>query len=327
MVAVTQTMQGLSAFILELDPARASWARLRERAREPAEELERQLQRLRDQLAAKVAEEGEGSRAARLDAALHQAAAALEEIQEALREKVDPAQWRALYAKLAASYEQMRKLVDALPQPVPAAAAPRISRTNLARSVFHAGSGLFAALVYHFLLTRPQAIMVMGSLAAIFVGLEIARRRSPAFNDVLMRSAIIKVIARPHEYSRINSATYFGVGLLIAAITCPKVAVELGCVVLAVADPIASTFGRRFGRTKLYRDKSFVGSAAFFGSALLASAAYLVLLHPQVASPWLVAAGAGLVGAVVELYTTRLDDNLSIPLSVALATAVLLAAG
>lgn len=324
MAALSQTMEGLSQLILDLDPARASWARLAERAKEPAEELRRQLERLRAQLAARVAEDGEGSRAARLDAALTQASAALSELQEALSEKVDPARWRALYATLAASYEQMRRLVDALPQPVPAAPAPRISRTNLVRSLFHMGSGLFAALLYHFALTRGQAIVVMGALVVLFVGLEVARRRSSAFNDFLMRGALIKVIARPHEYFRVNSSTYFVIGLLIAAITCPKVAVELGCLVLAVADPVASTLGRRFGKTKLYRDKSFIGTAAFLGAALLASAAYLAILHPEAGRLWMVAGLAALVGALAELYTTRLDDNLTIPLSVALAASVLL---
>lgn len=324
MTALAQTMEGMSQLILDLDPARTTWSRIAERAREPAEELRRQVDRIRAQLAAKVAEEGVGSPAERLDAALERASAALHELQEALSDNADPAKWRALYTKLAASYEQMRRLVHALPQPVPAAPAPRISRTNLSRSLFHMGSGLFAALLYHFALTREQAIVVMGALVTVFVGLELARRRSAAFNDVLMRSPLIKAIARPHEYSRVNSATYFGVGLLVAAIACPKVAVELGCVVLAVADPVASTLGRRFGRTKLYRDKSLVGTAAFFGAALAAGAGYLALLYPSLPAMALAAAVAALVGALAELFTTRLDDNLTIPLSVALSVALVL---
>lgn len=324
MAAFDGTMDGLSQLILDLDPARTTWAKFAARARGQIEELHRQMQRMRDELAARVATEGDASAAGRLDAALETAGATLAELRQAVGEKTDPTRWRQLYARLASSYEEMRRLVDALPQPVSAGSTPRISRTNLSRAAFHVGSGLFAALLYHFMLSRPQAILLMAVLTTTFLSVEYARRRSSAFNDFLMGSHLIRVIARPHEYFRVNSATYFGIGLLLAAIFAPKPAVELGCVVLAVADPIASTLGRRFGKKKLYRDKSWVGTSAFFGAGLLAGLAYLRVLHPELGQPLAVAALAAAAGAAAELLTTRLDDNLTVPLTTALALSLLI---
>lgn len=316
-------MDGLSQLILDLDPARTTWSVFAQRAKGPIEELVRQVQRRRQELAAKVEKAGEDSKEARLDAALASASATLDELRQALGDKVDPARWRSLYARLGSSYEELRRLIDALPQPVPAGATPRISRTNYSRAAFHVGSGLFAALLYHFMLSRPQAIALMAVLSTLFLSVEYARRKSSRFNDFLMASHLIRVIARPHEYFRVNSATYFGIGLLLAAIFSPKPAVELGCVVLAVADPVASTLGRRYGKTKIYRDKSWVGTSAFVVAGFLASYAYLTLLHPEIGSVLLVAGVAGLAGAVAETFTSRLDDNLTIPLGTALALALI----
>lgn len=316
-------MDGLSQLILDLDPARTTWANFAARAPDPIEELSAQMHRLRTEIAARRHSEEPSSATLKLDAALEQAALTLAELRHALEDKVDAAQWRNFYARLGSSYEEMRRLVDALPQPVPAGATARISRMNFTRAGFHVGSGIFSALLYHFFLTRPQGILLISVLVFGFLSMEVARRRWPSFNDLLMASPLIKSIARPHEYVRINSSTYFGIGLLLATITCPKVAVELGCVVLAIGDPVASTLGRRFGSLKLYRDKSWVGFVAFFVSGGLSCLAYLTLLHPDMANPARIALVAASAGAVAELLTTRLDDNLTIPLTTALAASLL----
>ncbi len=316
-------MDGLSRLILDLDPARTTWAGFADQARDPIEELATQMHRLRSEIAARRHSETPSPATQKLDAALEQAAITLAELGHALEDKVDAAQWRNFYARLGASYEEMRRLVDALPQPVPAGATPKISRMNFTRAGFHVGSGIFSALLYHYFLTRPQGIVVISVLVGSFLSMEVARRRWPKFNDFLMASPLIKSIARPHEYVRINSSTYFGIGLLLATITCPKVAVELGCVVLAIGDPVASTLGRRYGSFKLYRDKSWVGFIAFFVAGAAACFAYLALLHPDMANPARIGLVAAAAGAVAELLTTRLDDNLTIPLATALAASLL----
>lgn len=313
--ALTETMDGLSQLILDLDPARTTWARIRDRAKAPTEELARKLERVKKDVAARF----EGPDLTRANEALARASALVAELQVALTEHVDGARWRSLYARLAQSYEEIRALLAAVPTTVPERPVARISRTNLSRSFFHAVMGLGAALLYHFVLTRTQAIVIMATVVTVFSGLELGRRRWTALNDFLMRLPFIKVIARPHEYFRVNSATYFAFGLLIAALTFPQAAVELGCVILAVADPLASTLGRRFGRTKLYRDKSLVGTGAFIGAGALAGAVYLELLFPGLEGAGfavLLAVGAA---AAAELFTSRLDDNLTVPLAAALA--------
>jgi dolichol kinase len=106
----------------------------------------------------------------------------------------------------------------------------------------------------------------------------------------------------------------------------PKPAIELGTLVLAFGDPAASLVGKRWGKRKLVADKSLAGSLAFFLVSAVLCAAFVWWRVP-VDSLW---QGARLVlavaaaGALTELASTKLNDNLSIPLCAGLVAALVL---
>jgi dolichol kinase len=89
-----------------------------------------------------------------------------------------------------------------------------------------------------------------------------------------------------------------------------------------VADPAAGIVGRRLGRIRLRARRSLEGTLAFLAAGTLAALASLTVFH---AIPWperlMVALVGAAAGALAELFTTRLDDNLTIPLTVAGAAA------
>ena len=96
-------------------------------------------------------------------------------------------------------------------------------------------------------------------------------------------------------------------------------AASVALMVLAVGDPTAALIGRRFGRIRLVHGRSLEGSLAFFGAGVLMALAGLLIYYPML-SWWTLAALAGfgaLCGAVAELFSRRIDDNLSIPVSAA----------
>jgi dolichol kinase len=74
--------------------------------------------------------------------------------------------------------------------------------------------------------------------------------------------------------------------------------------------------GKRWGRWKLLGEKSLLGTLGFFGATLVATAVFLLLVAPGlgVLSILGICAAVALVGAVTELLSSRLDDNLTIPL-------------
>jgi dolichol kinase len=192
--------------------------------------------------------------------------------------------------------------------------------TNYWRNAFHVGSGVGALLAFEHVLTPGSARALAGAAFTLGWSLEISRVFSPAVNRFCMW--IFQKVAHPHEAIRVNSATWFTSAVLAIAWFAPDLHGGLGLLVLAVGDPAAAVVGKRWGRRRFSNGKSLAGSLGFAGAAGIASAAYLALWHPELgaAATLALAAVAATSGALVELWSGRVDDNLTIPVGVAAAT-------
>ncbi len=233
------------------------------------------------------------------------------------RAKLARREWRAGFKRLQPAYGELAGRLGSIQVEV-----PKLRPTNLKRSLVHALSGVLALVSIQFFMNRTGLIITAGSLAVVAVVLEIGRRISPPLNAALMRG--LGPIAHPHEYTRINSATWYATALLILSVTLPDlVAASVAVLVLALADPAAATIGRRFGRVKLFANRSLEGSLTFLVVAFLATLGVLGNFGPDMLSFGAATAVAGiaaLVGALVELFTRGIDDNFTIPLGVGFAT-------
>lgn len=317
-LALSALIDDLSRLVLVIDPARASWDELREKARQECARLLDRIEAFRQEAVPQRANP-------RLEATLAAAAQDVSELSSALGDESGVERWRLLYGRLARRYEALVGCARELGELVSAPnAGRRISPTNYVRNAFHVAGGLTAALAYHFLLDRAGALLIMGLLAGTFTVLELFRRRSRRVNDVLMRVPFFRRIARPHEYYAVNSSTWYAWGILLAVVFFPRTAVELACLVLGFADPLASIVGRRVGGLKLFRDRSLAGSATFFGVAALVSLVFLGVLYPTMGLGLMLPLvfGVALAGTLAEVFSTKLDDNLTIPVASGLAAAL-----
>ncbi len=203
--------------------------------------------------------------------------------------------------------------------------APPIRATNYTRSIFHVCSALFALAMLRWLPGRAWVIGVSAAFAVAGWTMEFARRRSPAVNERLM--AVFAPVAHPHERHGINSSTWYVTALLLLGLFAPLRATEIGVVVLGIADPAAGLIGRRFGKTRLRANRSLEGTLGFVVVGAIAAAAWLHLgaaAPGPLALPALVtlAVVGGVVGALTELMSTRLDDNFTIPVAVTAAVSL-----
>ena len=183
--------------------------------------------------------------------------------------------------------------------------------------------GTICVLLYQFLLDRHLALILMGGFLSVFLTLEITRRFSDSWNEFLVHK-VFGIIARPHERTKTNGATYFLVSMFLLVLMFPqKPVVQLAVLVLAFADPAASVFGKLWGRRKLFKDKSFLGTSAFLVVAFAVVLGFLTLAVPAFGFPkaLLVATVVAVFATVTELFSIRIDDNLSIPIVSALAAA------
>jgi dolichol kinase len=121
-------------------------------------------------------------------------------------------------------------------------------------------------------------------------------------------------IAREHERTHVNSATWFGTGIFLAALLWAPLPGVCGLIAAAVGDPIAGFAGRRWGRTRLYLGRSLEGSLAFAVTTFAVALPWGLFFHPEATRTEVVAAAAAaaIVGAIVEHLSKTIDDNLAI---------------
>ncbi|MBN1779024.1 MAG: hypothetical protein JW816_02290 [Candidatus Buchananbacteria bacterium] len=131
--------------------------------------------------------------------------------------------------------------------------------------------------------------------------------------------------AKEKKYS-VGASVYFLV-LIILVLFFPLPAIIAGWSALSLGDGLATIIGLRYGRTKLpwNKQRSFVGSIAFaigtFVGIVLAMSFLIPTLNPSYIV--LVALFGGLVGAIVESLPLKIDDNLSVPLVVAILVSLI----
>ncbi len=193
---------------------------------------------------------------------------------------------------------------------------PSLRPTNYRRNVLHMSGGVFALLVVQWL-GSSQAVL---TVAALFLGyawsMEAGRRLWPGLNDRLM--AFYGPVAHPHEWTRINSATWYCTALFMLALTGSMALCSVAVVVVGFSDPAAALVGRRFGRVPLLNGRTLEGSATFLVVAMTVTLITLNFFYPELArAGFPLALGAGLVAALAELFSRRVDDNLTIPLGAA----------
>ncbi len=253
----------------------------------------------------------------------------LREMHQALCSSSPKAYVLARHEELARTYESWLTALRVTARSLGAASTVRLDSLKplmRARSIFHVCMGLVAATLYHFILSRSQALAILFVALASVLLVEISRRVSKSFNDYLCTHSVLHLIGRPHEYQGVNSALYYVVSLILLALFFSPAAGIVGVLVLGFADPAAAWIGKAYGRTKLYRRKTLAGTLAFCMVGAGVGLAYLLGLHPELSlSRRVLAAGAAAVaGAVAELVSGRVDDNLTIPVTASLAAALIL---
>jgi len=178
----------------------------------------------------------------------------------------------------------------------------RTSGPQLWRRVFHAVTGVLIAIALTILdLPRATAVAIIGVVVAALGAIDVARLVDPKVNALFFSA--FRHLASPRDARGLASSTWYGLGVLIAVALFPTRAAVSGVLVLALADPIASYAGRRWGR------RAFLG-ATLEGTALFAAVAFGILAARH--GPLVGAVGA-VVLALAERLSWPLDDNLTIP--------------
>jgi len=187
----------------------------------------------------------------------------------------------------------------------------RRTDVHMARKIWHF-VGVLVIVACYLTMSRPFALQVLIVLSALVIFVDIYRQRSVALNNLVLR--VGSRIMRDNEKSGLTGSTYLMLGVLFIVALFPSKVVVLSLLFLAVADPIASYFGIRYGRDRLWGRKSLQGTMAAFFACTVVAAGFFYLHGMMIERILIVSILAGLIGAFAEVVPVgKLDDNLVLP--------------
>ncbi len=226
-------------------------------------------------------------------------------------------QWRQLQNQLQPTYATVAACLEPLAKPVPS-----LRPTNWGRSIFHMVNSIGVLMLLQHLLDRTGIIYAACGFALFAWTVEALRVKFKGVTRFFM--IFMRNIAHPHEHYRVNSSTWFGTALAIMSLTTMPMPATIGVMVLGLADPVAAIVGRRYGRTKLYNSRTLEGSAAFVVAGFVISLVMLAIYYPSVSlgAGMVISIAGAVFGAVAELFSTKLDDNLTIPIAAAMGASL-----
>ena len=192
----------------------------------------------------------------------------------------------------------------------------QVCRKEIARKIIHL-IGLAVPVIYFFT-PRYLAVQILAVLATTSIALDFVRHRHQPTGHVF--NGIFGRILRAHEqdpnFKHLNAVSWFFIAATVSAAVFPKYITIVSITMSLFGDAVSAIIGTQFGRRR-FRGKSFEGSSAFFVVALV-----VATLSPKIAyvrGEYLIGAAAAAVGTIVELISVdAVDDNFTVPLSIAL---------
>ncbi len=172
-------------------------------------------------------------------------------------------------------------------------------------------------VLYNFL-NKTTALEILIPLTLLFLVADVARLFHPATGRLYAR--FFGFLLRSHERNdrgrKLTGATYVLLSATFCIIVFPKVIVLTAFAILIISDSAAALIGRKFGRHPFMK-KSAEGTSAFLVTALI-----VVAVAPKISYlplEYVIGAAGAILGTLVEAMSIRIDDNVSIPVSIGVA--------
>jgi len=182
--------------------------------------------------------------------------------------------------------------------------------------------GLLIPICYYFFREEDKfiAVIILFSLTTIYFFLELLRLTNKKVQRLFLTR--FSSLLRTHEKQKITGTGYYLLSSLLSVLFFEK-ELAIACLsFLILGDMFAAIIGTRFGRTKIFANKSLEGSLACFVVCLVIGL-FVAWLFPAHLNPKIVAIGA-LTATIVELLPLGIDDNLTIPLISGLVMQILI---
>lgn len=186
------------------------------------------------------------------------------------------------------------------------------SDLHITRKLWHMLTGLIGLIFYYKsgLSTDVAASYILLFSVGSFL-VEYLRLRNEKMNQLLM--VLMKPVMRESEKNSISGMPFYALGVSLSLFFFPEKIAILSVLFLVFADPVASFCGILYGRDKILPNKSLQGTIAAFSVCYIVTLLYGLVYTGPSTNLLIFSVAAGVIGAVSELCSQFIDDNLCIP--------------
>ena len=146
---------------------------------------------------------------------------------------------------------------------------------------------------------RTTLLFLIAGIGVILIGTDIFR---------MLSRHQLQLLFKKKEIKRFSSMTSFVVAIFLIFLVFPGVIPYLGLAFITVGDLFSKIIGIKFGKVRLFRDRTLEGSLGFLAGSFMAGWVIYMLrpvpLYAVIAGP--------LFAAAVELFSMDLDDNFTV---------------
>lgn len=176
-------------------------------------------------------------------------------------------------------------------------------KSETLRKSIHLGTLIF--VLFYMKMPKQTILWIYGALLLVSLIVELLRLSRSDFREWFERNT--GPLLRSHERKRLTGATYLFLSSFLTVLLFDRWIAITALLFVVVSDALGGLVGRRWGKHKLWGDRSVEGTLAFLFSAVL-----FIIVNPYI--PFIIGAFGVLIALSVEIFMRSLDDNLTIPL-------------
>ena len=191
---------------------------------------------------------------------------------------------------------------------------PLVFVKEIKRKFIHLSSSIIP--IFAFFFDRELTLIILLLTTSIFITFDYFRIKKNKF-IIEWHNRFFDDITREKESKSFTGASYVFLSCLIVIFFFELKIACTSLFIMSISDSFSAIIGKKYGSVKIYKEKTFEGSLAFFFSSLI-----IILLVPGLNLSHAII--AILFTTFVELYSTDIiDDNLSIPISFSISMLIL----
>jgi diacylglycerol kinase (CTP) len=186
------------------------------------------------------------------------------------------------------------------------------SDLHVIRKLWHMGTGLLGLFIYFKsgIDSRTMSFILFGVAAFGFI-VDFARLKFPAINKIVM--LFMGPFMRESERTSLSGFPFYSLGVAISLFMFSEKIAILAILFLVFSDPISSYFGILYGKDKILPNKSLQGTVAGYLCCYIVTLIYGMIFTEPTIQLLIFAIFGGIIGALSELLSELVDDNLTIP--------------